>query len=132
MDCPTDIPVPEQISTAPPQLEEVVSSISKAKKNEASGPDEINLTMLREIPSLQQELLEISFKLWTKKTIQKEITCGTTIVLHKKGLIENVKNYRPITLLNQPLKCIIQIINQRLKSLVKQTVLFDQMCFCRK
>ena len=54
---------------------------------------------------------------------------GDIILLYKKGSAEEIRNYRPITLLNVDYKIFSRIITNRLKQAVRETTHAAQLGF---
>ena len=67
--------------------------------------------------------------MWTKNELNEKFAAGDTVLIPKKGNPNYLKNYRPISLLNHSFKATTKIINNRLKKLVKKSLLIYQNGF---
>ena len=106
-------------SDDPPSIlqEEVRAAIRKMKNGKAGGADGI----LAEYFKLgEEEIAPILAKLFTKclrqGRIPKDWNHAKIVLLHKKGSKEDLKNYRPISLLPIIYKTFMRIIGERLKT----------------
>ena len=93
------------------------------KRNKATGPDNISAEDLQAIPVLRRELIKQIQHIWNNHEIDPSWTKGDTIMIYKKNDRNQLKNYRPITLLNHSFKVLTKIINDRLKPLIRETIL---------
>lgn len=97
--------------------EEVLKSMSEMKNNKAPGEDDIVIEAVREGG---EQLLKAITKLFNKCLM--ETTTPTNwnnaiiIIMHKKGNIADLKNYRPISLLSHLYKLFTKILTKRLTS----------------
>ena len=117
------------INTNTPTKEEILSVMKEMKKHKASGPDGIPVEAYLQSNTLQAHLVFQIREFWRTGTLDNELATGNTILLYKKGNRDVLSNYRPITLLNHHFKILTKLINNRLKPLVRGTVLFTQTGF---
>ena len=55
-----------------------------------------------------------------------DIACGETIMLYKKGDANQLKNYRPITLLNTNFRFLTSVVNHKIQKMLQKTILATQ------
>jgi hypothetical protein len=94
----------------------VVSSLKILKPNKSPGEDGI----ISEFYITHWEQIKDEFFLLVNDTFEKkELTPsqykGVLTLLHKSGEREDIRNWRPLTLLNSDYKIIAKILAERLK-----------------
>jgi ribonuclease HI len=104
-------------------------------KDSASGPDDINYQMIKNLPALAQEyVLRIFNKFWTESYFPAEWRKATVIPIPKPGKDHTKSvNYRPIALTSCLSKLLEKLINQRLIEYLENNKLFSRVqCGFRK
>ncbi|WP_419587469.1 RNA-directed DNA polymerase, partial [Thiolapillus sp.] len=95
--------------------EEVKAAIRHLKNNKSPGPDGIMSEILKALDTAIVPFLVKYFnKLFSSGLYPTEWTKAIIVPLHKKGDINNVDNYRGISLLNVLSKIFTYIVNRRL------------------
>ena len=99
----------------PLTLQEIKIAIGQLRTNKSAGPDKLlNEFFINGKDVLCKTLLILFNKLFSMGYFPKEWTEGFIIPLHKKGSINDVENYRGITLLSTLGKLFSRVINNRL------------------
>ncbi|MDA8583201.1 reverse transcriptase family protein [bacterium] len=105
------------VPDGPIQEHELDHSINALKKNKAPGPDQCTTELFkylnREAKTL---LLTLLNHLWESEQVHPEFLQASVASIFKKGDIEDLANYRPISLLNTMYKLLASIIQTRLSS----------------
>lgn len=117
--CSDDKKVLNQGSEEIPDItpDEVKNALFKMKNNKAPGEDEITVDAIKLGGDQLIKTLASLFNLClTNGTIPKQWNNAVTILLHKKGNITDLQNYRPISLLSHLYKIFMKIICNRLTS----------------
>lgn len=95
--------------------EEILKAIHQLKTNKSAGPDKlINEFFIHGKAVLVPTLVTLFNKLFENEYFPEEWSEGYVIPLHKKGSINDVENYRGITLLSALGKLFSRVINNRL------------------
>ena len=95
--------------------EEIISALRDMKNNRAAGDDGLVIESIQEGGPEIIKALNVLFN----KCIEEEITPSqwnnaTIIIVHKKGDVTDLKNYRPISLLSHVYKLFTKILTKRL------------------
>ena len=99
----------------PLTLQEIKIAIGQLRTNKSAGPDKLlNEFFINGKDILCKTLFILFNKLFGMGYFPKEWTEGFIIPLHKKGSINDVENYRGITLLSTLGKLLSRVINNRL------------------
>lgn len=95
--------------------EEVQEVLKKLKNNKAAGEDEITAEFLKNLPPEgEEEITEIIKEMWKQEIIPKNWKIARIFPIHKKGNIEDVGNYRGVSLLDVGYKILTMIMAKRL------------------
>eukprot|EP00965_Chrysotila_dentata_P015699 519820-Pleurochrysis_carterae.AAC.1 len=99
-------------------------------KGKAPGPDRIP----NEFYSAYANLIAPTYQkfcnqMHTNSRVPTGFADGLISILHKKGIREDIRNYRPITLLNSDYKILTRILAHRSRALATQFVSNDQKGF---
>ena len=96
-------------------LQEMLKAISQLRTNKSAGPDKLlNEFFINDKEVLSATLLILFNKLYEMGYFLEEWSEGYIIPLHKKGSINEVENFRGITLLSTLGKLFSRVINNRL------------------
>jgi len=99
-----DDPVPHVTCS---EIENALKFMSRGK---APGPDGIVIEIIQDGGSeLWKRLAALFTKCIKSKTIPQEWNDGTIILLHKKGNIKDINNYRPISLISHTGKLLSKV-----------------------
>lgn len=97
-------------------FEELKEAIEHTKNRKATGPDGINMELLKYGGNaLHGRLLQLINKCWRTRMIPESWKIAEVISLFKKGNREDCRNYRGISLLNAIYKIYTRIVNKRLR-----------------
>ena len=107
MDTDDDIP--------PVGADEVAKALKEMKRGKAPGNDEILVDVLKDGGDIVLDQLAKLFTLCIEKTqIPDSWNNALMILIHKKGDIKDVKNYRPISLLSNTYKLFTKVLTNRI------------------
>ena len=99
------------------ELDEAVGNTAPRK---ATGNDEMPSEALKNMGAdAKNVLLKRINHMWAMSTTPNEWSKAVTKLLHKKGPTDELKNYRPITLLNSLFKVWEKILEQRARKMIK-------------
>ena len=100
-------------------VEEVRTAIRHAKRGKASGRDNITIDEIKDAGDIALEKLA---KLYTKclenRNVPRAWKIANIILIHKKGDVKDLKNYRPISLLSVVYKLFTKIITTRIGTML--------------
>ena len=94
--------------------EALVKAIKQLRTNKSAGPDNLIMSFLLMVLMCYETLLVLFNKLFDMGYFPETWSDGYVIPLHKKGSINDVNNYRGITLLSTLGKLFSRLINNRL------------------
>ena len=129
---PTDIGAPNNIGDDPPEVmpSEVEFALHEMKNGKAPGIDGIVAEILK---LAGKHTIDCLAKVYTsclrERRIPNHWNKAKIILIHKKGDIENIKNYRPISLLPVVYKIFTKIINNRLATTLDESQPREQAGF---
>ena len=96
-------------------MEEVKAYTKRTKRMKAPGPDEVPIEFSTEMTEETLELvLEQLNDWWINEEIPEDNLMARICLLYRKGNASNLKNYRPISLLNTITKMFASIMQKRL------------------
>jgi hypothetical protein len=99
---------------------ELSAAITRLKNGKSSGSDRVPSEALKHLPEvMKDELLHLVNMLWDLSTTPSEWNTAITKLLHKKGDRLQIKNYRPITLLNSMFKMWEGILESRVRVVIE-------------
>ncbi len=94
--------------------EEIRNEIKRLKKNKISGPDKIDNDLIRSLQEAVIPMLTLIFnEIIRTKVIPKQWTLAELILIYKKGVKEDIGNYRPISLTSSISKIFMACIKNR-------------------
>ena len=109
---------------------EVIKSIRKSAKGKAPGTDGLPSEFYQTFETLiAADLLEVFNEIWDTGELPKSFEEGEIILLYKKGDPLDIRNYRPITLLNSDYKLFTKILATRLNNTLGAIVSKQQLGF---
>lgn len=101
---------------------EITRELGRTNNNKATGPDEISYEHIKYAHIKIIEALTILYSFfWRTGKIPKELKKTYLTILYKKGPRENVKSFRPITLLSVIMKLYEKCLETRLKDKLQLT-----------
>ena len=102
--------VPEVLSA------EVQHAVKQMKNNKAPGDDGVVIDIVKEGGEvLYKQLSRLFTNCLRQRTIPKEWNNAIIILLHKKGDVKDINNYRPISLLSHMSKLFTKVIKNRIE-----------------
>lgn len=106
---------------APISREEVAWAISQTKNSTAVGPDRVSIDSVRKIARNE---LWCAFNIWIgKRKIPEQLKNNRTVLLPKgKEGLENIKNWRPITIASILLRLYNKILARRMQTVFRTSL----------
>ena len=121
---------PDQMDIPTITVEEIELAVKQMKKNKAPGLDEITSDIIKiGGEQIYTQLASLYNQILTERKIPKEWKEAKVILLHKKGDKEDIKNYRPISLLSHPYKIFTRILQTRMKRVLDENEPREQAGF---
>ena len=121
---------PDQMDIPTITVEEIELAVKQMKKNKAPGLDEITSDIIKiGGEQIYTQLASLYNQILTERKIPKEWKEAKVILLHKKGDKEDIKNYRPISLLSHPYKIFTRILQTRMKRVLDENQPREQAGF---
>lgn len=118
------------ISSACPNVNEIINSINSLKTNKSPGVDGISAELLKVDSSTSAKIIHpIIRTFWENESLPDEVIEGIIINIPKKGDLTNPNNWRGITLLCMVNKVIAQIIAKRISARVSPALRQEQAGF---
>jgi len=106
--------------STPFQLPELKSVLKHLKSNKAPGPNQLSNEFFKNLPESHViSLLNIYNNILDKEIPPLEWSNSNTSMIFKKGDRNNPENYRPIALLNVPLKIFTSLMNNRINNWIE-------------
>jgi len=106
----------------PITAKEVERAINTIPTNKSPGPDGLPNELWKEIKDQAATLAELFNEWFLAGEIPAEVQGGIITLLFKKGDPQDIKNYRPITLLNTLAKILTKILTARLSRVMGSLV----------
>ena len=118
------------ISTDPPETDEIITSIKDLKNGKAPGIDNLNAELFKANPIITANILQPLFcDIWRQSKNPTEWNKGKIIKIPKKGDLSNCNNWRGITLLSIPSKILAKIIIKRISNAIDSKLRNEQAGF---
>lgn len=96
---------------------EVENALKHMSRGKAPGPDGLVTELLQDSgPEVWQRLAALFTRCIETRTVPSEWNEGSIVLLHKKGDIKDINNYRPISLLSHTGKLFNKIILKRMEA----------------
>ena len=99
---------------------DIRTKLLNLKPNKASGPDSVNINILRQCPNLDVPLTKLFQQSHDTGQIPQDWKDAHVVPLYKKGSRLSCNNYRPVSLTSQVAKlmerCILQHMSKTLKA----------------
>ena len=107
--------------------EEILKVLKKTKNNKSPGPDGIIFEFYKLYWNvIGGDLCEILRQGLEDKQLSYTQYLATIILLYKKGIREDIRNWRPISLLNTDYKLLSKCLAERVKLVLKEIINPDQ------
>lgn len=118
----------------PTNMEEVCKHIKLLKNKKSVGQDEIPIKLLKEVTDIiAQPLTHVINLIFDTGVFPDELKIALIKAIHKKGEVDDFKNYRPVSLLSNISKIIEKILYERLSNFLdKNKILHDSQNGFRK
>ena len=118
------------VSTAPPEKEEIMAAIRSLKSGKAPGQDSLNEELFKAEPEFAAQVLQPLFAaIWEEKQLPDDWTEGVIVKIAKKGALSNCNNWRGVTLLSVNSKILAKLIIRRISEAVDQRLRQEQAGF---
>lgn len=102
-------------SFSPPDLHEITEEIKALKNNKAPGPDGYTgQTLKRNVDFFAPILLHVTTLILKSGEFPRVLKDASVILIHKEGNIDDLSNYRPVSLLSVFSKIVEKLIAKRL------------------
>ncbi len=121
----------QQLET-PLTLEELTTAINNLPSNKAPGPDGLVNKFWKKCSYLAQGILEMWNHSLNEGKLSPLTRLGILSLLNKKPPVNQLTNYRPLTLTNTDYKIIATVLSQWLKKVVQKVVGIEQSGFIPK
>lgn len=107
--------------------EEIRSALFKMKKQKTPGPDGLTVEFFIKFwNGLQDILFKLFQTVYEEKCMSRTMRHGHITLIYKKGDKRQLKNYRPISLLNVDYKILARVMSNRLKYVIPKIVSSSQ------
>ena len=106
-------------------VDDVRKKLIKLKANKASGPDELNVNVLKHVPNFDLPLKIIFQSSLDSGTVPQDWRDANVTPLFKKGSRTKANNYRPVSLTSQVVKLFERIVYDRIYSFLKDNNFFS-------
>ncbi|KAJ1149807.1 hypothetical protein NDU88_002612 [Pleurodeles waltl] len=114
---------------APFTLEELHLAATTSKRGKTPGSDGLPVELYVELWDLiGPDLLDLYEEMVGKGSMPQSLREGITLLYKQKGEKEDLKNWRPISLLNVDYKLLAKAMANRLKKVIEKIVHPDQTC----
>ena len=111
---------------------DIESALKKVRKNSSPGPDGIIFQFYQLFfDILKDDLLQVYTTSYEQKELPYSQYLALIILLYKKNIREDIKNWRPISLSNTDIKILTKVFAERLKQVLPHIINKNQ-CGCVK
>lgn len=111
-------------------VREVEKALASQKQDKSPGPDNISNEVLLHTKTTAAKILTTLFnEVMTTENIPTQWTESKIVLLHKKGDIYNINNYRPISLMSNIYKIFAKVILRRLTRVLDDNQPIEQAGF---
>ena len=110
-------------------MHEVTKAVKDLRPEKVPGPDGLTVEFyncFRDL--LGPKLVKVANKCFKDEELTETMKCSVTRVLFKKGDRKNLKNWRPISLLNVDYKIVSKVLSFRLSKVLDSIIDSDQTC----
>ena len=116
-----------------PFREEVVfTALNDMKGDKASGPDDFTLTFWQDSwQFVKAKIMELFYDFFVSETFTRSLNTTFLVLIPKKGEAEDLKDFRPISLLGNLYKLFAKVLANRLKRVVSTVVSDAQNAFVK-
>jgi len=109
---------------------EVSEAIGRLAKGKAPGPDSLPAELYKDFEHLvAQPLLDTFTEAHREGSLVEALRQGDVTLHYKKGDPREIRNYRPITLLNVDYKILAHVLVKRLKTVMDDIISKEQLGF---
>ena len=116
---------PEEFAASEKNLDarELYESLIELKPNKSPGPDGLTRELYIALwPELEEHFVDCIREVLERNELSEMQKRGAIRITHKKGNRDELKNYRPITLLNCDLKIVTRALSKRLKTILPSII----------
>ena len=115
------------------RVDEVVAAIRQSANGKAGGPDGLPMELYKLFESvLAPKICDVLNEAFTEGALPDTMRAGEIILLYKKKDPRDLRNYRPITLLNTDYKLLGKVLGARMKNAVDEIISPNQLGFVPK
>lgn len=125
---------PHECQPELPTKGEITKAINALKNNKATGIDQVASEFIKamaEDTNIREAIDQAVHYIWQTGTWPPSMTESIYIAIHKKNDRGNCENYRTLALISHASKIVLNIIQQRLDTVVKNEVSSNQCGFMR-
>ena len=106
-----------------PTGEEIAKVVGGLKNGKSPGPDGLSSEFYKKFwPIISSTFTSFVIHTFDSHNIPSNMKLGIITLIHKKNNTDDIKNYRPISLLNTDLKIISKLLNERIKSTLQNII----------
>lgn len=107
--------------------DEVKRIINKTKNNKAPGLDRTPFEFFKNLPpETLNTLVDIYNKIWNSNKVPDSFKKSIIFPIHKKGKINEISNYRGISLIDSIAKIFTGVLEERLKAFVEENQILNE------
>ena len=111
-------------------LDELSHALKQMKNNKAPGEDGIVIDVIKEgADEINKHIVNLFNMCLQKRETPKEWNNALIILLHKKGDVKDISNYRPISLLSHMSKLFTKVIKNRIERQLDENQAREQAGF---
>jgi hypothetical protein len=121
----------KKILDEPLQKLELINAMKAMRNNKAPGLDGMPIELYKAIPDMLDGVISMWNEALKEGALSESAKNGKLVIIHKKDDKENLKNYRPLTLMNSDYKIIAKALATRLASVISEVVGTHQSGFIK-
>jgi hypothetical protein len=122
-------PESKEMLDAPLTVEELLAAAKIMKRGKAPGLDGLPIELFKALPEATVGVMEMWEQALSKGYLSYTASVGKLCIMYKKDDRLDLKNYRPLTLMNSDYKIIAKALATRLASVIKEVVGPEQTGF---
>ncbi|RVX13251.1 LINE-1 reverse transcriptase-like [Vitis vinifera] len=116
----------------PFSMEEIHSALMEMGGDKALGPDGFSVAFWQECwDFVKEEVVEMFKEFFEHGSFAKSLNTTFLVLIPKKGGAEDLRDFRPISLLGGLYKLLAKVLTNRLKKVLDRVVSVDQNAFVR-
>ena len=103
--------------------------VALAKLGKAVGADEVPAEAVKWSDTVKDEVWAFLVKVWEQETVPASVVQGVFVMLHKKGSVNDLWNYRPVCLLSHIFKILSALILLKMNEYIAKVLPGSQCGF---